>query len=103
MMLSRNPWTRIRHGNFHTVWPRETKSPRLFHWGDRRHAALPKVRPCFQRHTPARGRMFQRIVQKIRCCLLYLLVVESERRNRWIETRFQLDAFSLKSLGPAFR
>src|SRR5580692_1839557 len=103
MMLRRNPRSRVRHGNFHTIRPRQPESPPFFDWRHCRHAPLPEMRPGFQGHASARWRMFQRIVQKIRGRLLYFLVVEPERRNRWIEARIQLHPFALKSLRPPLR
>src|SRR5215813_4432285 len=100
MMLRRDSRPGIRYAHLDAVRPRQPKSPPLFNWRHRSHSPLPEVWSRLDDHTAPRWRMLQRIVEQIRGRLLHLLVVELERRNRWIEIGIQPDPFALKCLRP---
>ena len=103
MMFRGDARPRIRYTYFHAVRARQPKSPPLFHRSQGRHAPLPEMRRGTQRDASPTRRMLQRVIEQIRRRLLYLLIIESERRDGRVEARIQLDAFALKRFRPAFR
>src|ERR1700688_1075180 len=86
VMLRGDTWPGVRYADFHAVGAWQPEPPAFLSGRHASYTTLPKMRSRAQRDASARRRMFQRIVQQVRCGLLHLLIIKSKSRNRRIET-----------------
>src|SRR3981081_4153672 len=103
VMLRGNTRAGIGYANFHAVGPWKPETAAFLSWRHTGYTTLPKMRSRVQRDTSARGRMFQRICQRVSGGLLHLLVIKSESRNGGVETRIKFHAFALECFRPTLR